>query len=72
VLELFGMPLTIHSTIKYDHQLQGCQMTYQYPDKSTHTCLLDDEQKILLSQAMKQKQGLQEFDPELTFESIME
>jgi hypothetical protein len=72
VLELFGMSLDIYSTIRYDNQLKKCQITYQYPDKSVHTCHLNEQQKVLLSQTMKQKQGLNEFDPNLVFESVVE
>jgi hypothetical protein len=71
-LELFGMPLHIYSTIKYDNQLQKCQITYQYPDQSIHTCRLDEQQKILLSRAMKQKQGLNKFFPDWALESVVE
>ena len=72
ILELFGMPLDIYSTIKYNNQLQKCQITYQYPDRSVHTCRLNEQQKTLLSRAMKQKQGLNKFVPDWAFESVVE
>jgi hypothetical protein len=72
VIDLFGMPLRINSTIKYNNQLKLCQITYQYPDQSVHTCNLNEEQKILLARAMKQKQGLTTFILEWSFESVVE
>jgi hypothetical protein len=72
ILDLFGVSINIRSVIRYDNQLQTCQITYQYPGQSVHTCRLNEKQKVLLSRAMKQKQGLTKFNPDWAFESVVE
>lgn len=58
VLELFGLPMRIHSTIKYAQAIKRCEMTFQYPDQSIHSCRFDEAQKQLISQMIKDKQWL--------------
>jgi hypothetical protein len=72
MLDLFGMPMKIRSTIKYSSTLQKCEVTYQYPDTSVHTCRLDESGKSLLARMMRNKQGLGEPNYEQNFESVIE
>lgn len=72
VIDLFGAPMNIISTIKYDATNKKCVITYQYPDKSVHTCRLGDSQKELISKMMWDKQWLVESTSSNTFESVVE
>jgi|GEM_PF-2305079 len=72
ILDLFGQEMDLYSTIKYSNTFRRCEMTFQYPDSSVHTCRLDDSEKLLLSQMLINKQGLTESTSTQTFESILE
>lgn len=57
-LDLFGLQMKIYSTIKYSQTTKRCEMTFQYPDQSVHSCRFDEAQKQLVSKMIKDKQWL--------------
>ena len=69
---LFGVSLMMHSTIRYSRIFDACEVTYEYPDQSVHTCRLNDEQKLQMAKMLRVKQDLDELKSKDTFEWMLE
>jgi len=70
-LNIFGIDVTLRSTIKYNSVKQRCDVTFTYPDSSIQTCLLQEEHKLLLAQSLIDKQWLYASEWS-SFESVLD